>query len=98
MKEEVRTGKKQQQEQLRATRPIVIRALSIFAAVAALAVTAAPVGSAAKAPPGDTAARSMFHGSGGNGPKFLRSGAAKAPRPAGDGHSLFGPSSGSVGF
>jgi hypothetical protein len=49
------TVKKQQieQEKLRATRPIMIRALSILAAVAALAVSAAPVASAgtSKKPP-----------------------------------------------
>ena len=69
----------------------MIRALSILAAVAALAVAAAPVGSAA--PPRDTATRlelgidghSMLHGSGGDGEKFARRGAAKAPRPAGAG-------------
>ena len=87
------TGKKQQkeQEELRATRSIIIRALGILAAVAALAVAAAPVGSAA--PPRDTAARfelsidghSLLHGSGGEGEKFVRRGAAKAPPPAGAG-------------
>ncbi len=87
------TVKKQQkeQEEHRATRPAMIRALSILAAVAALAVAAAPVGSAAS--PRDTAARlelsidgqSMLHGSGGDGDKFVRRGAAKAPRPAGAG-------------
>jgi hypothetical protein len=87
------TVKKQQkeQEELRATRSIIIRALGILAAVAALAVAAAPVGSAA--PPRDTAARfelsidghSMLHGTGGDGEKFVRRGAAKAPRPAGTG-------------
>ena len=49
------TGKKQQIEQveLRAARPIMIRTLSIVAAVAALAVSAAPVASAgtSKKPP-----------------------------------------------
>ena len=49
------TGKKQQieQEQLRGARPSMIRALSILAAVAALAVSAAPVASAgtSKKPP-----------------------------------------------
>lgn len=46
------SGENQQKEQeaLRATRPITIRALSILAAVAALAVTAAPVGSAHQQP------------------------------------------------
>jgi len=75
----------------------MIRALSILAAVAALAVSAAPLASAgtSKKPPSQTyvdkssvdmlamnpkaAPRSMFHGSGGDGAKFLRHGAAKAP-------------------
>ena len=45
------TGKKQ--DELRAARPAVLRALSILAAVAALAVSAAPVASAgtSKKPP-----------------------------------------------
>ena len=93
------TGKTQQNEQqeLRATRPIMIRALSILAAVAALAVTAAPVGSAHSQPFDDGAGeaswvsigggkdRGWFHGTGGDGQKFVRHGAAKAPRPAGNG-------------
>ena len=66
----------------------MIRALTILAAVAAIAVTAAPVGSAHLQPadgagPGSTNA--MFHGTGGNGERFVRRGAAKAPRPAGNG-------------
>jgi hypothetical protein len=53
--EEVMTGKKQQieREELRAAKAITIRALSILAAIAALAVSAAPVASAgtSKKPP-----------------------------------------------
>lgn len=67
----------------------MIRALTILAAIAALAVTAAPVGSAHNLRVDDGAgpgsAKAMFHGTGGNGERFARRDAAKASRPAGNG-------------
>ena len=90
------TGKQQsEQEGLRAARPITIRALSILAAVAALAVSAAPVASAGPSKKPPPRAVSMGHpgfdhaGIDGHSTlmetsgemMFLR-GKAKAPRPS----------------
>ncbi len=92
----------------------MFRALSILAAVAALAVSAAPVASAGlvkampkapsgtnwidnvtpdlmlKAKPKAPAQKGARYGTSSGSVGFKRSGAAKAPRPAGDVHSLFG--------
>ena len=62
----------------------MIRALSILAAVAALAISATPVASAYTSMGGGKD-RGWFHGTSGDGETFVRRGAAKAPRPAGNG-------------
>ena len=62
----------------------MIRVLTIVTAVAALAVSATPVASAYTSIGGGKD-RGWFHGTSGDGEKFVRRGAAKAPRPAGNG-------------